>query len=382
MSFTSRCMNQQLIRGLTATLLLTATPLTVLRSNAETGTAVTPGVVAHPKTATIVPQPGVTPQEEPPSQIGEAVKLGEQQPQTQISLKAETIAKIHAHSLSGRQAATLYIRKIPVLTFVGQPLTASGEVKLGETQANRDPQTKLKSGALAWVEPSTKNGQTAEAAANSSPQSTTDPIAKANAIAAKLNQLYREGIDASSITVSWQAADQSKQSPEQYVIKANKVALVSVDADTLLPDTTNSPEQDALQVTNRLRRLLGGADPIRDVQNKPNPVTQIVSSGVAALTGWASWYGPGFHGNLTANGEVYNQYGMTAAHRSLPFGTFVQVTNLDNGRSVVVRITDRGPFVGDRVIDLSAGAADVIGLVNSGVAPVRLDIMSRRRAGK
>jgi rare lipoprotein A len=369
-------MNHQLISGLTATLLLTTTPLAVLRSSAEAAPAVKPGAEAHPKQAAIV-----TKQEKPPSQVGEAVKVGEQRPQTQPSPPAETIAKIHAHALSGRQAATLYIRKIPVLTFVGQPLTASNAFKLGETQANRKAQAdKLKSGTMnAWVQPSTKHGQTSEAPANPSSDNSDDPIAKANAIAAKLNQLYRNGIDANSITVSWQAAEPSQHSREQYVIAANKVALVSVDADTLLPDTTNNPEHDALQVTNRLRRLLGGAAPIRAVQNKPNRAVQMVSTGVAALTGWASWYGPGFHGNFTANGEVYNQHGMTAAHRSLPFGTYVQVTNLDNGRAVVVRITDRGPFVGNRVIDLSAGAAQVIGLVNSGVAPVRLEIMADRR---
>ena len=369
-------MNHKLISGLTATLLLTTMPLASLRSNAETAPAVTLGAEAHLKLASVVPKP-----EEPPSQIGEAVKVGEQQTQTQSSPPAETIAKIHAHALSGRNAATLYIRKIPVLTFVGQTLTASGAVKLGETPADRGaPTNQLKSGAMnAWVNPSTKHGQTSEAPANLSSENLDDPIAKANVIAAKLNQLYRDGIDANSITVSWQAADPAQQSREQYVIKANKVALVSVDADTLLPDTTNNPEHDALQVTNRLRRLLGGAAPIRDIQNKPNPVTQIISVGVSALTGWASWYGPGFNGNRTANGEVYNQNSLTAAHRTLPFNTIVQVTNLDNGRVVVVRITDRGPYVGDRVIDLSAGAAQIIGLVNSGVAPVRLDIMGDRR---
>src|SRR5262252_11236276 len=68
--------------------------------------------------------------------------------------------------------------------------------------------------------------------------------------------------------------------------------------------------------------------------------------------GVASWYGPGFHGNRTANGEIYDQYELTAAHRTLPLGTRAMVTDLDNGRSVEVRINDRGPFVDGRVIDL------------------------------
>lgn len=93
--------------------------------------------------------------------------------------------------------------------------------------------------------------------------------------------------------------------------------------------------------------------------------------------GMASWYGPGFHGRRTANGERFNQYGMTAAHRTLPIGTQVRVTNLNNGRSVVVRINDRGPFSGGRIIDLSKGAARLIGVIQSGVAPVRLEILGR-----
>ena len=73
--------------------------------------------------------------------------------------------------------------------------------------------------------------------------------------------------------------------------------------------------------------------------------------------GTASWYGPGFHGKKTANGERYNQYAMTAAHKILPLGTKVRVTHLGNGRSIIVRVNDRGPFVDDRVIDLSRSAA-------------------------
>lgn len=91
--------------------------------------------------------------------------------------------------------------------------------------------------------------------------------------------------------------------------------------------------------------------------------------------GQASWYGPGFHGNLTANGEVYNQDAMTAAHPSLSFGTKVRVTNLNNGRSVIVRINDRGPYAGGRVIDLSAAAARSLNMINTGVAPVEVTVL-------
>lgn len=91
--------------------------------------------------------------------------------------------------------------------------------------------------------------------------------------------------------------------------------------------------------------------------------------------GQASWYGPGFFGNRTANGEVFRPGTLTAAHRTLPFGTLVRVTNLWNGRTAVVRINDRGPFHGNRVIDLAHGAAHELGLVASGVASVKLEVL-------
>jgi len=92
--------------------------------------------------------------------------------------------------------------------------------------------------------------------------------------------------------------------------------------------------------------------------------------------GVASWYGPGFHGRSTANGERYDMNGLTAAHKTLPFNTKVRVTNVRNGRSVVVRINDRGPFVKARTIDLSRGAAKALGMINAGTAHVELEIIS------
>ena len=92
-------------------------------------------------------------------------------------------------------------------------------------------------------------------------------------------------------------------------------------------------------------------------------------------TGLASWYGPDFHGKRTSNKEIYDMYDMTAAHRTLPFGTQVVVTNLENGLAATVRINDRGPFVGDRIIDLSYAAARVLGMIGPGTARVRLDII-------
>jgi len=92
-------------------------------------------------------------------------------------------------------------------------------------------------------------------------------------------------------------------------------------------------------------------------------------------TGIASWYGPGFDGNYTANGEVYDMNGVSAAHKTLPFGTIVRVIEFETGRSITVRINDRGPFVEGRIIDLSKGAAELLGIVDKGITEVGLRIV-------
>src|SRR5216117_2370409 len=101
----------------------------------------------------------------------------------------------------------------------------------------------------------------------------------------------------------------------------------------------------------------------------PPPIVGGVQVGVA------SWYGPGFHGNHTANGEIYDQYELTAAHPSLALGTRVMVTNLENGRAVQVRVNDRGPFVDGRAIDLSYAAARTISMVGPGTVRVRIEVL-------
>jgi rare lipoprotein A len=109
--------------------------------------------------------------------------------------------------------------------------------------------------------------------------------------------------------------------------------------------------------------LLSGCRP------RLRPVVNGVQSGIA------SWYGQEFHGRPTSNGEIYNMHDLTAAHRTLPFGTVVEITNLQNGRSVMVRINDRGPFVGNRIIDLSYAAARMLDMVGPGTIPVRLEVV-------
>lgn len=101
----------------------------------------------------------------------------------------------------------------------------------------------------------------------------------------------------------------------------------------------------------------------------------IADGSASARSGLASWYGQAHHGRKTASGERFNQHAMTAAHPTLPFGTRVRVTNRANGRSVVVRINDRGPFHGNRIIDLSRKAAQAIGMLAAGTARIRMEVL-------
>jgi rare lipoprotein A len=162
------------------------------------------------------------------------------------------------------------------------------------------------------------------------------------------------------------------------LIAGSALAAAPVDARSAAPSFSQIPT--AVQLS--LREV--EPQPFNDELLRPTAPSVRLASTVAmapsqrvsrVIEGTASWYGPGFFGNRTANGEVYRPGTLTAAHRSLPFGTMVRVTNLNNGRTAVVRINDRGPFVGSRVIDLGHGAAQQVGLVSSGTAPVRLEVL-------
>lgn len=118
------------------------------------------------------------------------------------------------------------------------------------------------------------------------------------------------------------------------------------------PPATNAPAQPAAASAKTIA---------------PAPFTQ---------TGMASWYGPGFAGRPTASGEKFDPNDMTCAHPKLKFGTRVQVTNLDNGKSVIVRVNDRGPFAKGRVIDLSKEAAKRLGFLDKGVAKVKVEVVT------
>ncbi len=118
--------------------------------------------------------------------------------------------------------------------------------------------------------------------------------------------------------------------------------------------------------------------PIAKVPSPPETeqAPPAISQPTMMETGLASWYGPKFHGKLTASGEVFNQEKFTAAHQTLPWGSRVKVTNLANGKSVDVRINDRGPFGKGRIIDLSRAAARALGMVGQGITTVRVEWLS------
>lgn len=118
----------------------------------------------------------------------------------------------------------------------------------------------------------------------------------------------------------------------------------------------------------------GSAAPTKN-KRAPHRANSRETANKKVIRGQASWYGPGFHGKKTASGEIFDQGRLTAAHKTLPLGTKAKVTNLENGNTVEVEINDRGPYVGERVIDLSRAAANALGFVESGLTLVRIELL-------
>ncbi|MEH2462281.1 septal ring lytic transglycosylase RlpA family protein [Nostoc sp.] len=326
----------------------------------------------------------------------DVVKVGEYQSRAGKQTLDAVITQIHPHNIGGRKAATLFIRNIPVLTFLSSlPDTSVETKKVGAIGDNGGVQSYALIASNSSKTVSTGN---LTDVTNQISSVDNDPVQIAGVIAAKINQLNRENVDGSKITVSWKAGGEStanqaqnksaslQQDGDRYVIKINDEELVEINEGTRLAGSTNNLAEDALQATNRLRRLLGNASPLKEIMNLPVrlPVSipklpkQIAVGPVRiSFGGMASYYGYDGSGNRTASGQRFNPEEMTAAHRSLPFGTQVRVTNTYNGRSVVVRINDRGPFVRGRVIDLSAGAARILGMIGSGVAQVHIEVLEK-----
>ncbi|MEB3293912.1 MAG: septal ring lytic transglycosylase RlpA family protein [Synechococcales bacterium] len=162
----------------------------------------------------------------------------------------------------------------------------------------------------------------------------------------------------------------------QPVAQLGDQTLFTVTAD-LAKRLDQNPELLAIAWVNQLRQALG-----HNSLNLSQAQQQMyeLQPGETVLQGDASWYGPYFHGRITATGEVFNQYDLTAAHRDLPFDTYLHITNLKNGRQVVVRINDRGPYFEEeaRIIDLSYRAATVLGSDEKGIAPIKAVILKSK----
>ncbi|GBO54357.1 rare lipoprotein A [Pseudanabaena sp. lw0831] len=323
--------------------------------------------------------------------LSNSLKVGETRSQSLTRTKDDAIARIYTHKLNGKNAATVYVRGIPVVTYIeseesAKPVsenTASDSSKTksepkGETKKNSES-VKLPSNTTN-LEPSNSAADNPAKSADDSSENlltSSNPIERATAAAALINQLNRDGIDANKIIPAWKNGN--------YVIKLGDRAMLKFDQQAVFPESLQNQTQDVLESANLLRRLLGGADPVLEVVNAPKTKFTASSSSrpalnsriVGVMSGMASWYGPGFDGNYSASGEIFNASELTAAHPSLPFGTLVRVVNMDNNQSVVVRINDRGPYAHGRVIDISTAAANVIGLISSGVAPVRIEVLSK-----
>lgn len=125
--------------------------------------------------------------------------------------------------------------------------------------------------------------------------------------------------------------------------------------------------------SNNIRNRIGQDGNVRENYRKDRSDV----SNLETYIGYASYYADEFHGRPTANGEVFDMNAFTAAHRTLPFGTICRVTNLENNKTVEVRINDRGPFVDDRILDLSRAAAKAIGALVSGVVQIRLEVLTK-----
>lgn len=179
--------------------------------------------------------------------------------------------------------------------------------------------------------------------------------------------------------------ENDKVDPEKILpAKEGDYAVIKVDGSVAIrfeiPETVDgqkaasgNPMEASLKLVNAIREAMGATQlpaGYPKVASEQPDLSQLKAAGKAIFSGAASWYGGRFHGRRAADGSRFDQFGLTAAHRSLPFGTKLLVTNRRTGNSCVVSVNDRGPFVGDRIIDLSRGAAEQLNMISSGVAMV------------
>ena len=260
----------------------------------------------------------VVPLEPEQSGFPTVLKLGRLQ--NDIQELQNSPATLYSYEIGEQEAVTVYFDGLPLLTFVAN-----------SNSSDTDP----------------------------------SPLERATQLTAQLNLLAQQNLDGVEIDLA---------TDDGYAIAVDGQVLVAVDESIVL-DRPGDYAGTATAAVNQLRHLLQGAPPLNSTNGFP-AAGAIATSFSGIQRGLASWYGPGFAGRRSANGEIFDPEQLTAAHRYLPFGTLVQVTNMSTGGSVVVRINDRGPFIHNRVIDLSAAAARTIGLMGAGVGPVELRILN------
>jgi rare lipoprotein A len=197
---------------------------------------------------------------------------------------------------------------------------------------------------------------------------------RAESLADKLEEILDEEKD--SIESLLPARDGNQAAIKRNGKTVLKFALPVINADS--DEQGKLAVKTSLQIINALRLAAGTTklpDSINNFADAAAAGRLANIQGDDSFSGRASWYGPNFHGRKTSNGERYDQEGMTAAHRTLPFGTKLLVTNRSTGKSCVVKVNDRGPYVDNRVIDLSKGAAKQLNMVSSGVAMVDVFVL-------
>ena len=199
------------------------------------------------------------------------------------------------------------------------------------------------------------------------------PLAALVAVPASASDSWRQSCSGPAYVCGGETASVTKSSSTKstkvasHKVKTNKVAHVKTKKSVSV-----ASDDTPVKVKKAKKYASAPKAKVKVAKSKGNK-----EGGSSYQSGMASWYGGNFNGRKTANGEIYNMNEMTAAHKTLPFGTRVRVTNTRNGDSTIVRINDRGPFVGGRVIDLSRAAASDIGITNSGVGPVKLTILGK-----
>ncbi len=187
------------------------------------------------------------------------------------------------------------------------------------------------------------------------------PYLRSKQVQIRLQEYAKEGL-------RYQDVHLKRQAEGDYDLMLGQNVLTVIDENTAR--SAHMPLDHLAKLwLKQLRVALGEKPVVEDLASNLKASGRFIAKGVA------SWYGPGFHGRRAADGSRFNMYAMTAAHKSLPFGTRVRVTNERNGKSCVVKITDRGPYSHHRVIDLSKAAAQAIGAVSSGVAKVKLEVL-------